>query len=383
MKTAIRLFIVLVVLAGVLGGIFGWKYLQMQKSAEQRGRAQPPIPVEAVTIKARSWRSEIRSVGSLRAINGVNVANEVAGVVSEVVFESGQRVKRGDVLIRLERDVDQAALAALAAQAQLANETFQRFSELLPSNSVSRSQFDEAQANYHAARANVEQQRAQLQKKTIRAPFGGMLGLRQIDQGEYISAGTAIVDLNMLHPIYADYSVPENKLQQITPGGSIEVRVAAYPDRVFTGEVLAMAPSINESSRTLAVRAQLDNPERILLPGMFADISTLAAESRHVLTLPRTALSYNTYGDFVFKLVKNDQEQLVITRQQVTTGNKRGDEIEIVRGLQAGDQVVATGLQRLRDGQPVRIANNAADQQDAAGGRNSSSGDKPSTGAES
>ncbi len=364
MKTTIRLVIVIIVLTVALGSIFGWKYLKMQEMGEKNAQAQPPTSVESVTIEPQSWRPGLSSVGSLRAINGVAVANEVAGVVSEVAFESGQRVSKGDVLIRLEDSVDQAALAALEAQAQLANETYQRYSNLLPRNAVSQSQFDEARANYQAARADAEQQRAQLNKKTIRAPFDGVVGLRQVDLGEYIAVGTPIVDLNMLDPIHVDYSVPERALEQVAAGRSIEITVAAYPDRVFEGEILAIAPSVNQSSRTLNVRAKLDNADGALHPGMFAEVNTLSADTREVLTLPRTALSFNTYGDFVFRIVENDQGQTIASRQQVTTGSTRGDVIEIVDGLSEGDQVVATGLLRLRDGQPVKAVDmNASESQ--------------------
>ncbi|MAX33779.1 membrane fusion protein, multidrug efflux system [Onishia taeanensis] len=366
MKTTIRLVIVVIVLTVALGSIFGWKYLKMQEMAAQNSQAQPPTPVEAVTIESQSWRPGLSSVGSLRAINGVEVANEVAGVVSEVDFESGQRVSKGDVLIRLEDSVDQAALAALEAQAQLTNETYQRYSNLLPRNAVSQSQFDEARANYQAARADAEQQRAQLNKKTIRAPFDGVVGLRQVDLGEYIAVGTPIVDLNMLDPIHVDYSVPERALDRVAAGRSIELTVAAYPGRVFKGEILAIAPSINESSRTVNVRAKLDNADGALHPGMFAEVSTLSADTRNVLTLPRTALSFNTYGDFVFRIVENDQGQTIASRQQVKTGNTRGDVIEITDGLSEGDQVVATGLLRLRDGQPVKVSDQSASESQAA-----------------
>ncbi|MCG7598465.1 efflux RND transporter periplasmic adaptor subunit [Halomonas sp. McH1-25] len=357
MKTVVRLIVVLILLALVLGGIFGWKYLKMQEMAAQQSQPQPPVPVDSVQLVAENWRPELKSVGSMRAVNGVAVSNEVAGMVSEIAFESGQRVSQGEILVKLDDSVDQAALAALEAQARLTNETFRRYSDLLPRNAISQSQYDEAQANYQAARADVAQQRAQMDKKTIRAPFDGVVGLRQVDFGEYIAVGTPIVDLNMLDPIYVDYSVPEKQLGSIQAGRSVEVRVAAYPDEVFPGEIQAIAPAIDESSRTLEVRATLANPERKLRPGMFADVRTLASEPERVLTLPRTALAFNTYGDYVFLVTENDQEQLVAKRTQVTTGRTRGDQIEIVDGLEAGDRVVAVGQLRLRDGQPVSLVN--------------------------
>ncbi|TDX29037.1 membrane fusion protein (multidrug efflux system) [Modicisalibacter xianhensis] len=357
MKTVVRLIVILILLALVLGGIFGWKYLKMQEMAAQQSQPQPPVPVETVQLTADNWRAELKSVGSMRAINGVAVSNEVAGVVSEIDFESGQRVSKGDILVRLDDSVDQAALAALEAQARLTNETFRRYSDLLPRNAISQSQYDEARANYQAARADVAQQRAQLDKKTIRAPFDGVVGLRQVDFGEYIAVGTPVVDLNMLDPIYVDYSVPEKQLGSVQAGRNVEVRVAAFPEEVFAGEIEAVAPAVDESSRTLDVRAKLVNPDLKLRPGMFADVRTLASEAERVLTLPRTALAFNTYGDYVFLVTPNDEDQLTAKRTQVTTGRTRGDQVEIVEGLQAGDRVVAVGQLRLRDGQPVSLAN--------------------------
>ncbi|MDW5375517.1 efflux RND transporter periplasmic adaptor subunit [Halomonas sp. HP20-15] len=355
MKTAVRMIVVLALLAVILGGIFGWKFLQMQKMGEQMSQAQPPTPVDSVTLDAKAWRPEIKSVGSLRAINGVAVSNEVAGVVSEIAFESGQRVARGDILIKLEDSVDRAALAALEAQARLANETFRRYSDLLPRNAISQSQYDEAQANYQAARADVAQQQAQLDKKTIRAPFDGVVGLRQVDLGEYIAVGTPIVELNMLDPIYVDYSVAEKQLDQVQAGRQVQIHVAAFSERAFDGVIEAVAPTVDESSRTLDVRAKLSNAEHLLRPGMFADVRTLAPDTVSVPTLPRTALAFNTYGDYVFKIVENDQGQTIAQRAQVSIGQLRGDQVEIIEGLEPGDRVVATGQLRLRDGQPIQV----------------------------
>lgn len=369
MKTAARMIVVLILLAVLLGGIFGWKFLQMQKMGEQMSQAQPPAPVDSVTLAAETWRPAIKSVGSLRAINGVAVSNEVAGVVSEIAFESGQRVSRGDLLIKLDDSVDRAALAALEAQARLANETFRRYSDLLPRNAISQSQYDEAQANYQAARADVAQQQAQLDKKTIRAPFDGVVGLRQVDLGEYIAVGTPIVELNMLDPIYVDYSVAERQLDQVQAGRQVQIQVAAFPERAFDGVIEAVAPTVDESSRTLDVRAKLTNSERLLRPGMFADVRTLAPDSVSVPTLPRTALAFNTYGDYVFKIVENAQGQTIVQRTQVSIGRLRGDQVEITQGLEPGDRVVATGQLRLRDGQPVQVK----------GGANAESADAPGT----
>ncbi|QEA39974.1 efflux RND transporter periplasmic adaptor subunit [Pistricoccus aurantiacus] len=368
-KTTKRMVVMLILLALVLGAIFGWKFWQMQKMQEQMSQPEPPIKVEATQLKAATWRPEIKAVGSLRAINGVEVANEVAGVVSQIDFESGDQVKKGDLLIQIEDSVDRAALAAAQARADLAQETFNRFSNLIKQNAVSRSQYDEARSNRQATQAEVEELRAQLNKKAIRAPFDGVVGLRRVDLGQYIAVGTPIVDLNMLEPIYVDYSVPERLLTELAPGRQVEISVAAYPEQVFAGEVMAISPSINQSSRTLDVRAQLPNDEQLLRPGMFADVRSLAPEEKKVLTLPRTALSFNTYGNFVFLITENENGEQIAKRVSVTTGNTRGNIVEITDGLQQGDRVVATGLLRLRDGQRVEI------QQDSAQGeKNQESG---------
>lgn len=356
MKTFTRLLVVGIALAVALGGIFGWKYLQSQREQEQMAQPDSPIAVESVRVESRAWREQLTAVGSLRAINGVSVANEVPGLVSEVAFESGQGVAQGDLLIQLEDSVDRAALSALEARAGLAEQTFQRFSDLLAQNSISRADYDEAQADLRMARAAVEEQRARLAKKTIRAPFDGVMGLRQVDLGEFIDVGTPIVDLNMLDPIQVDFSVSEKHLDAVSPGREVELAVAAFADRTFPGQILAVAPSVSETTRTLKVRAQLDNPQRRLKPGMFADVTVLADESREALVLPRTALSFNTYGDFVFRITQDDQGERIANRQQVTTGNPRGSDIEIIDGLEPDDRVVATGLLRLRDGQTVQIA---------------------------
>ena len=368
-KTTKRMVVMLILLALVLGAICGWKFWQMQKMQEQMSQPEPPIKVEATQLKAATWRPEIKAVGSLRAINGVEVANEVAGVVSQIDFESGDQVKKGDLLIQIEDSVDRAALAAAQARADLAQETFNRFSNLIKQNAVSRSQYDEARSNRQATQAEVEELRAQLNKKAIRAPFVGVVGLRRVDLGQYIAVGTPIVDLNMLEPIYVDYSVPERLLTELAPGRQVEISVAAYPEQVFAGEVMAISPSINQSSRTLDVRAQLPNDEQLLRPGMFADVRSLAPEEKKVLTLPRTALSFNTYGNFVFLITENENGEQIAKRVSVTTGNTRGNIVEITDGLQQGDRVVATGLLRLRDGQRVEI------QQDSAQGeKNQESG---------
>ncbi|MDX1633594.1 MAG: efflux RND transporter periplasmic adaptor subunit [Marinobacter sp.] len=355
MRLASRFVIVILFLGVVLGGIFGYKFYQFGQMQEQFSQPQPPAIVSATTAETQSWLPAIKSVGSIEAVNGIRIANEVPGVVEAINFESGDTVDAGDVLIRLNAEIDEAALRTRRAEAQLAEQEFKRVADLLPKRAVSQSQYDEAKANYDAARARVNEAEAQLSKKIIRAPFPGNLGLRMVDQGEYLATGSAIVEINMLDPIYVDYTLSERELAKLDTGYEVVVTVAAVPDQTFSGRVTAINSSVNPETRTVRVRATLDNAEQVLKPGMFATIMTRQPQPRDVVTVPRTAISYNTYGDFVFVITDNDDGEQVVERRTVTTGDTRDGRVAVLNGLEAGEQVVAKGLLRLRAGQRVEI----------------------------
>ncbi|NKI34716.1 efflux RND transporter periplasmic adaptor subunit [Wenzhouxiangella sp. XN79A] len=361
MSRAPRLLIGIVILVVLLGGLFGLRYLQLQAQKEQMAQAPPPATVEVVEAAEQRWRSALTAIGSLRAVNGIRVANEVAGVVDSIEFESGQAVEAGDVLIHLDDETDRAALETRQAEAQLARQQFERFSDLIGQDAVSRAQFDEAQANAQAAQARVHEQEALVAKKTIRAPFAGVLGLRQVDLGQFIPVGTPIVEINMLDPIQVDFTLGERDLPRIAVGDPVRVRVAAYPDDVFEGTILAIESSVRPATRTVEVRARLANPDARLRPGMFANVTAFRREQRNVVTVPRTAISYNTYGDFVFALREGEGENgTTVERVQVRTGEVRDGRVEIVDGVEAGQRVVAAGLLRLRNGQSVDVADGEA-----------------------
>ncbi|MBD3658060.1 MULTISPECIES: efflux RND transporter periplasmic adaptor subunit [Marinobacter] len=368
MRTASRFLIVIIVLGAVLGGIFGYKFYQFGQMKERFAQPQPPLEIAATRAVTAQWTPAVKAVGSIEAVNGIEVANEVPGVVEEIRFESGDRVSKGDVLIRLNADIDEAALRTRRAEAQLARQEFKRVSDLLPKRAVSQSQYDEAKANFDAATARVNEAEAQLGKKVIRAPFDGTLGLRMVDQGEYLATGTAIVEINMLDPIYVDYTLSEKDLPLVATGYDVHASVAALPDEVFNGKVSAINTSVNPETRTVRVRATLANPENKLRPGMFATVMTRQPQDRTVVTVPRTAVSYNTYGDFVFVIEENDQGELIVNRRTVETGDTRADRVAVLSGLDADQQVVEKGLLRLRAGQKVTIQNvtiqNEASQED-------------------
>lgn len=366
MRTASRFLIAIIFLGVVLGGIFGYKFYQFGQMEEQMSQPQPPAQISATEARAESWTPSIKAVGSIKAVNGIEVANEVPGVIESINFESGDTVKQGDILIRLNTAIDEAAVRTRRAEAQLAEQEFKRISELLPRRAVSQSQYDESKANFDAARARVNEADAQLSKKVIRAPFDGNLGIRMVDQGEYIATGTPIVEINMLNPIYVDYTLSEKNLQDVARDYSVVATVAAVPKQEFKGKVSAINTSVNPETRTVRVRATLDNPEGLLRPGMFATILTKKPKDNKVVTIPRTAISYNTYGDFVFAIEENDQGDLVVTRRTITAGPTRDKRVAILSGLEAGEKVVSKGLLRLRAGQKVKIQEEEAQPQGAS-----------------
>ncbi|MGM0768724.1 MAG: efflux RND transporter periplasmic adaptor subunit [Pseudomonadota bacterium] len=358
MRTASRFLIVILFLGVVLGGIFGYKFYQFGQMEEQLSQPQPPAEISTTKVRAGQWTPAIKAVGSVEAVNGIEVANEVPGVVETIGFESGDTVAKGDVLLRLDAAIDEAALRTRRAEAQLADQEFKRVSDLLPKRAVSQSQFDEAKANFDAARARVNEAEAQLNKKVIRAPFDGTLGLRMVDQGEYIPTGTPIVEINMLDPIYVDYTLSEKELPRVATGYDVNVTVAAVPDQTFTGKVSAINTSVNPETRTVRIRATVANPDNALRPGMFATVQTRQPEDRKVVTVPRTAISYNTYGDFVFVVEENDDGELIVNRRSVESGEVRDGRVAIEDGLEEGEEVVAKGLLRLRAEQRVTVQDN-------------------------
>lgn len=357
MRLVFRLFLVGILLGAIFGGIFYMKYQQGQSMARMQSAPQPPAAVAATEARSEQWQPVINSVGSLEAVNGIAVTTEVAGSVRSFEFVSGQRVKTGDILVRLDDSVDQAALKGLVADRELARIQFERASELSSRRAISQSEIDETRFRYEGIQARVQEQLARIAKKTIRAPFDGLLGLRLVDIGEYISPGDDIVRLQALDPIYVDYSVPEREFRNVAEGQQVLVKVSAYAEREFAGTVGAIESGVDERTRSIKVRATIDNSDGSLRPGMFAEVRTLRAQMRDVVTVPRTAISFNTYGDFAFVINEDDDGRLTVSRRAVTTGVSRDGRIEVVEGIKAGERVVRAGLLKLREGQAISIDN--------------------------
>ncbi|MDD2737842.1 MAG: efflux RND transporter periplasmic adaptor subunit [Methylomonas lenta] len=353
-----RIFIVLFLALLLLGGLFGFKFYQIQQVASQV-KPPPPAVVAVATVQQAQWPSSIATVGSLTAIAGVDVSNEVIGKIKAIHFESGQSVKKGQLLVELDADTDQAELKGLQAELQLAKSQLQRSEKMIVKKYLSQADYDQNQAQLSQAMAAVEAKRTRIEKKRIQAPFSGELGIRQVDLGQYLSEGTSIVSLQQLDPIYLDFTVPERYMGLLDNQQAIIATVQAYPDRVFIGKIFAISPAVEKDTRSIKVRAQISNKDKVLRPGMFVQVKIESGKSIPVLTLPDTAITYNPYGNSVFLIEQTDQG-LTVQSRQIVSGQSREGRVEIISGLQAGDRVVSAGQIKLRNGMPVTIDNQPA-----------------------
>ena len=351
-----RFVLVVLLLAVMFGGIFGWKHYSGQQMKAMLSAPRPPAVIAAAEVRLDRWQPYLNAVGSVTATQGVFVTTEIAGQVAEILAESGQQVEAGEVLLKLDDSVDQADLKGLIAQRRLAQLQLERVQKLLKNKSASRSEFDAARAKLDGAEAEVAAKQATTNQKTIRAPFAGQLGIANINLGQYLSPGDAIVPLESLDPIYVDYTLPERHLSEVEVGQAIQVTVQAWPERHFDGVVSAIDPGIDVGTRSIKLRATLANQDMLLRPGMFAQVRTVLPTRDDILTLPRTAVTYNPYGETVFVVVEKDGALLVQSRP-VTTGEVREGRVEVIKGLEAGDRVVSAGQNKLRNGQAVSVDN--------------------------
>src|SRR5882757_1568702 len=367
-----RMLMMLVLVGVVLGGLFGFKAFVGGKSKEaMASMADLPQPVSAAKAASSDWQPRIDAVGSLRAVRGADLSLEVAGVVEEITFQSGDEVQAGQVLLRLRNDDDVAKLQSLEATAQLAQITYDRDVKQLKAQAISQAIVDNDEANLRNAKAQVAQQKAMVDKKTLRAPFAGKLGLRQVDLGQYLSAGTVIATLQSLDPIFVDFLLPQQSVAQLSVGQTVRVKVDAFLGREFAGKITAINPKVETASRNIQVRATLPNRDQKLLPGMFATVELETGAPQRLVTLPQTAVSYNPYGSLVY--IVDDKAkgaggkpQLVARQVFVTTGATRGDQVAILKGVSEGDTVVTSGQVKLRNGVPLAIDNRIVPTNDAA-----------------
>lgn len=362
-----------IMLAGVIilfGGVIGWHFLKGHFIAEAIANMKPPAQtVAAMEAELSVWQPTLSAVGSLRAVQGVDVTTEIGGLVDNIDFNSGDHVKAGDLLVQLRIAADKAALQGLEAAAKLARINYERDQKLIKKHAVSASQLQEDRSKLANAEAAVAQQKAMIDKKTINAPFSGELGVRQVDLGEYVAPGTTVVTLQSLNPLYVEFSLPQQDVAKVYNGQQVVVTVDAYPDAKFVGQVNAIEPKVNRETRNFKVQATIPNEDGRLRPGMFANVDVLLPDQPKYVTLPRTAVAYNPYGDYVYvvqqatdkqgKPIVGDDGKPVLEVQQhvVRTGPSRGDQVAILKGVKPGQRVVVAGQIKLRDGARVTINN--------------------------
>lgn len=357
-----RMIIVIAGLVVVFGGVLGWNALKGHFIAEAMAKmANPPQTVSAMKAPLLTWQPTLHAVGSLRAVQGVDVTTELGGLVAGIDFKSGDHVKAGDLLVQLDVSADKAQLQGLQAAAKLAEINYKRDETLIKKRAISQSQLEQDRSKLDSAKAAVVQQQAMIEKKTIRAPFSGELGVRQVDLGQYVAPGTEIVTLQNLQPVYVEFALPQQDINDVHRDQPVTLTVNAYPGIDFHGKINAIDPKIDPQTRNFNLQATIPNTDERLRPGMFAEVEVALPQHPQYVTLPQTAISYNPYGDFVYVLkeTKGQNGKSVLTAHEtfVTTGDTRGDQVAILKGIEAGDLVVTAGQLKLHEGTPVVVNN--------------------------
>jgi membrane fusion protein (multidrug efflux system) len=361
MKKPMKIMLIVTLsLLGLIFGIKGFKTLMVKKymSAARSGAL---VTVSAEKLTYQKWQPQLHVSGSLRAVQGVNVTAEVPGLVRSIKFVSGNQVNEAEVLVELNTDADVSLLNSLQALADLAEINHLRDKEQYAVKAVSKSVVDASLADFKSKEAQVSQQNNIIAKKIIRAPFSGKLGISAINEGQYLNPGDTIVTLQSLDPIYADFFVPQQALADLKLGQTISLTTDSYPDKKYTGKITAIDPKVDPRTRNLHIQATLNNNHDELLPGMFVSLDILTDDPKPYLTLPQTAISFNTYGEVVYVLINTGEEgkDPILTAEQVfvTTGEKRGDQVTILDGVKEGDLIVTSGQLKLKNGSRVTINN--------------------------
>jgi len=361
MKTKIAISLLLVVL--IVTGLAGVKALQVKTLiAAGKSFAPPPEAVSSVVVRQEKWQSTLTAIGSVTAVEGVNVTTELAGLVREIDFESGTLVSNNSVLVRLATTSEEAQLRAVQAQLELAQINLERERKLRTENMVSQSDLDTAEATLKQYQANADAIQTTINKKTIRAPFAGRLGIRLINLGQYLDVGKPIVSLQSLNPIYANFSLPQQELANLSTGMQVRLYTDAFPDHTFEGKLNAINPDLDQSTRSVALQATFENADQLLRPGMFARVEVLLPEQKDELIIPATSVVDAPYGHSVYVIETNSDAHngkpgLSVRQQFVRTGRARGDFVTVESGLKIGDKIVSAGVFKLRPGMAV-VENN-------------------------
>jgi membrane fusion protein (multidrug efflux system) len=354
-----------------VGGLAYFKLVFMPQMIKEiiSSQPQPAATITAEAAKTEEWTERLPAIGTLIASQGVEIAAQVSGIVTGLGFESGQDVEAGTKLVQLDVAVENADLASAEATLREAEVAFKRQADLLMKNVASEANVDTARAKRDTAVASVNRIKALIAQKAILAPFAGRLGIRHVELGQYISPGLAMVSLQALDPIWVDFPMPEQNVGKLHVGETVELTVDAFPKQVFKGTITSLDARVAQETRTLLVRGTLPNPDRTLLPGMFANVQVLAGGPTKVVSVPRTAVTYSLYGDSVYILkrqegqtepAKPEDTLYVVERRFIKTGQVRDDRVAVTSGLKEGEQVVTTGQVKLANGGIVKVDNSQA-----------------------
>lgn len=359
----IKKFLLALVFLALLGGaLVGIKALQIQKMiAKNEAMVLPPAVVSTINATTDTWESVLSAVGTITAVQGVTLTAEEPGRVIRIDFDSGAQVKAGDILVQLDTSTESAQLRALQASENLARITLTRMTSLVKQGTATKSEYDTALATHQQILAEIDALQSRIDKKTIRAPFTGILGIRQVNLGQNLGTEAVIATLQYLDTIQVEFSLPQQQIAPVQPGTLVRVFADLLPDQMLTGQIKAVEPLADSATRTVRVQAVLDNPEHILRPGMFVRAEVILPDKQQVILVPATAVAYAAYGNSIFFVEADDRNQGLILRQQfVTLGQRRGDYVAVTKGVQVGQTVVSTGVFKYRNGQSVIVDNSLA-----------------------
>jgi membrane fusion protein (multidrug efflux system) len=358
-----RMFLMLALTAVVLAGLGAIKFQQIQTAVAQAAAYQPPPEaVTTIVATAEDWPDTLPVIGTTAAVQGVTVSADLPGLVARIAFESGRAVRAGDVLVELDTKQEQAQLAAAEAQRELARLNFERMQALIVDGAISKADFDQAAAEQKSTEARVGEIEASIARKTIRAPFSGILGIRQVNLGQYLSGGDPVVPLQALHPIYVNFGVPQQDTARVRVGGAVRITADELSGATFTGRVTAVDSVVNQGTRNVQVQATVPNADGKLKPGMFVQTAIATGATRSIVSLPASAIGYAPFGDSVYVLGDlkgpDGRSYRGVTQKFVKIGPTRGDRVAVLSGVDPGDEVVTSGVFKLRNGAAV-VVNNA------------------------
>jgi membrane fusion protein (multidrug efflux system) len=359
-KLVLLLAIIMMVL--LITGLGALKALQISQAiAMGKAFKMPPDAVTSLKVSEETISPVLEAVGSISSPQGVMLSADLPGTLTKISFESGSHATNGQLLVQLDTRQEEAQLRTAKAKLELALQNLDRAKDLSLKRVIAQSAYDETKSQYDAALSSVEETQATIDRKTIRSPFAGDLGIRQVNVGQYLKSGDAIVQLESLDPIYVNFALPQQNLGQLTVGQTIHIQADGFPDKIFTGTITAINSAVDTSTRNIQIQATVQNPDHILRSGMFAGVQVLLPQKAKIILVPSTALQYAPYGNslYVIETMKDPEgkEYLGVREQQVTLGKTRGDQVSIVKGLKPGDEIATSGIFKLRQGSAVKINN--------------------------